>query len=191
MLKTPLYFKTWIGNDYQTKPLFGKRILILGESHYGDGAKNKSIQLIEETINGNFLHPFYTKLALSFLSEKNACELTLERKQFFWNAVTYNNFVQTHLEGTRQAPTAEMWEAGREAFYELLAEIKPNFVLVCGYRLWKQLPKKHQNIEKNNNGFHLANYQFEGVNANCMRCKHPSSSYSSSDVYAQIREYCK
>ena len=189
--QTTVHFKPWIGPNYLQATLFGKRILVLGESHYGDGAADKSIQLIQETINGNFSHPFYTKLALSFLEEKNAHALSLTRKQFFWNAVSYTNFVQTHLEGARQAPNAAMWETGREAFYELLATLKPDFVLVCGYRLWEQLPKKHQQIQENKHGFHLATYQFNGVDAVCMRTKHPSSSYSSSDVYAQIMEYCK
>jgi len=182
-----VHFKPWIGPHYQKASLFGKRILVLGESHYGDGAANKSIHLIQETIKGNFSHPFYTKLALSFLEEKNAHALTLVRKQFFWNSVAYTNFVQTHLEGARQAPSAAMWEAGRDAFFELLEILKPDFVLVCGYRLWEQLPTKHQKIKENTNGFHLANYQFKGVDAVCMRCKHPSSNYSSNDVYSVIR----
>ncbi|PKP13226.1 MAG: hypothetical protein CVU08_06465 [Bacteroidetes bacterium HGW-Bacteroidetes-3] len=182
------HFDTWIGSSYFEKLLCNKRILILGESHYGDGDADKSVQLIEETINGNFSHSFYTKIALSFLEENAAADLSLKRKQFFWNAVAYNNFVQEHLDASRQSPSNAMWERGRQAFYEILQETKPDFVFVCGYRLWEQLPKTHQQIQLKTDGYHIANYNFEGVNANCLRIKHPSSNYSSQEVYGKVKE---
>jgi len=31
-----IFFQPWVGSDYNTGGVFGKKVLVLGESHYGD-----------------------------------------------------------------------------------------------------------------------------------------------------------
>ncbi|WP_281613411.1 hypothetical protein [Flammeovirga sp. SubArs3] len=184
-----LHYKTWIGEHFSQKRIFNKKILILGESHYADGAEDKTELLIKETMSGRFKHPFYTKLVLSFLEEENAAQLSLDRKVFFWQSVAYNNFVQDYLDQSRQAPSHEMWERGRNAFYELLEQVKPDIVFVCGYRLWDQLPHKFRVESEKIGSLFTITYQYKDISAQCVRSKHPSANYSPAAVYSNLESF--
>jgi hypothetical protein len=141
-----IFFKPWIGKNYETGGIFPKRIIILGESHYiynnyeqrnEDLTKNLTIECIEEQIIGEWTHRFWTQIAMTFLNR----HLSLEDKINFWQSVGFYNYIQEPIiGGPRIRPTKEMWLKSQGGFRTLININKPQFILVCGIELWRNLP---------------------------------------------------
>jgi len=136
-----IFFKPWIGEDYAAGTRFGKRVMILGESHY---QWDKFIQpypeltrtAIQAQIDGTYTYAFWTRVVSAFIGYKpNHGE-----KQSFWRSVAFYNYVQESVSfGPRVAPTLEMWSKSETAFAEVLYEHAPQVLIVLGYRLWNNL----------------------------------------------------
>jgi hypothetical protein len=136
-------FQPWIGNNYQNG-FHGLRTLVLGESHYEssnniniDDSPNLTIECIQEQMDGSWSKAFWTKIAIALTGRKP----TTEDKTQFWNSVAYYNYVQESAGfGPRVRPPDKSWENSRDPFVEVLAELKPNFIVALGYELWDRLP---------------------------------------------------
>lgn len=140
MDQEPLYFQPWVGRDYRTSPLFGARVLVVGESHYGNEAWNYpefTIDCVKEQVEGLGTKSFWTNIALTFLGRMP----TPDDKLAFWNSVAFYNYVQT-LVGpeARMRPKREMWPRSEDAFAQVLDELQPEFALLLGYALWDNAP---------------------------------------------------
>lgn len=135
---TKPYFKPWIGDNYWSGRRFGKRVLVLGESHYGwDLPPNWTIQCIKEQISGEGTYKFWTDIAIAFLNEHPS----VEDKKAFWHSVAFYNYIQESVgDGPGIRPTEEMWENAREPFNEVLSKLCPQFIAVLGHELWDALP---------------------------------------------------
>lgn len=137
-----IFFKPWIGEDYATGARFGKRVMILGESHYQwDKAitpyPDLTCTAIRAQISGEYTYPFWTRVVSAFIGHKPS----LDEKRDFWRAVAFYNYVQETVSfGPRVAPTPEMWARSETAFAELLNMYAPQVLIVLGYRLWDKLP---------------------------------------------------
>lgn len=136
-----VFFKPWIGDDYATGNKFGKRVMILGESHY---QWDKAIQpypeltrtAIRDQIDGTYTYAFWTRIVSAFLGYKPG----LEEKGVFWQSVAFYNYVQESVSfGPRIALKPEMWTRSETAFAEVLYEHAPQVLIVLGYRLWNHL----------------------------------------------------
>jgi len=134
-------FEPWVGEEYASQKVF-PRTLILGESHYGNhhvtynyDLKRKTILCIEDQIIHNCPYRFFTRL-VSALTGKRP---TLDEKRTFWHRVAYHNLIDEPLEASRRAPTAEQWERSIATLPQILADLKPEFCLVLGYRMWHKL----------------------------------------------------
>ena len=134
-------FDPWIGNRYATDGIRGKRLLILGESHYGKpddqylGFTSKVIS-DEALKKGSFA--IYAKI-LRLVMGTNA-GLSNEERADFWQRVAFCNFIQTILVGTAYRPTDKMWNEAREPLLQTLREITPTIVLVLGFAVRDHLP---------------------------------------------------
>jgi hypothetical protein len=123
----------------------GKRLLILGESHYQwdesipiDDRPRLTIECIEEQISGAGTLAFWTHVAVTFLNRRP----TLEEKRIFWDSVAFYNYVQFGVGfGSRIRPTNQMWSESEPAFAEVLELHQPDVIIVLGYTLWKNLPE--------------------------------------------------
>ncbi|WP_424945856.1 hypothetical protein [Candidatus Spongiihabitans sp.] len=139
-----VHFTPWVGKNYrQCSGTFKKRVLVLGESHY-QWDKDVSLssyptltnECIEEQLSGQNTYRFWTMIASVFYR----CYPTPKDKKTFWHSVAFANFVQESVGcSSRVRPTREMWEKGRLAFNEMLAELCPDVVAVLGYDLWENL----------------------------------------------------
>lgn len=67
-------------------------------------------------------------------------ETTVEECLAFWNAVIFDNYVQTPVPASRTAPTAAQWEQAVPVFSRLLSEYRPDRVIPWGDRLYNKLP---------------------------------------------------
>ncbi len=139
-----VYFTPWIGDNYRSGRRFGKRVLVLGESHYewDEGTPrlrpNLTIQCIEEQLSGEATHAFWTKIAIALLNKHPS----IEDKREFWHSVAFYSYIQESVGfGAHKPPTKEMWNRAPEAFNKVLSELCPQFIAVLGYRLWEKIPE--------------------------------------------------
>ncbi len=113
-----VFFRLWVGTNYQRGGFRAKRVLILGESHYRWDEKiplteGITVQCVEERIGGDATHPFWTKIAVTFLNKQPS----VQDKRGFWGSVAFYNFVQADVGfGARVRPTDEMWAQSEPGF---------------------------------------------------------------------------
>lgn len=94
---TQIKFNPWIGNNYSHAP-FGKRVLVLGESHY-QWEHDKPINnlttitndVINEQLTGDCTKSFWTHIAVTFLNKLPSTE----EKREFWNSIAFYNYVSS------------------------------------------------------------------------------------------------
>lgn len=153
-------FRPWVGKKYLTTGYKGKRILVLGESHYcmDQLAKNgrcypycrrmnmnencftQTERVVEEAaFNYNGYH--YQQTFFRFERTVVGKELTKEEREEFWQSVVFYNYVQHAQNEPRKSPSAEHWGKSEKAFVEVLETYMPDYNIVWGTRLFKNLPK--------------------------------------------------
>lgn len=136
-------FNPWVGSKYWSAGLGGVRVLILGESHYGDiGTESATFttEVVKEWAQDK-RNRFFTvtqKLVAGMDTNK---WVTDEQRAAFWEQVAFYNFVQAFPgPGPRYRPTEAMWVAASPAFLSTIAELKPQVVVVLGIKLQGYLP---------------------------------------------------
>jgi len=160
-------FKPWVGSHYASPANhFRRRILVLGESHYGPTGTehpDTTIETVQHFTHGGARHAFFTKIAKVLLGLDETRWLSNEQLASAFQHVAFYNFVPMFAgDWSRQRPTPEMWEAGRAPFRKILKELQPHLVIVLGKAL---------------------NYHVPDLPAGIQRCsiQHPSTGFS----YAQ------
>ena len=95
-------FNPWIGKQYKTGGIFkGKKLLILGESHYGyeDENLNATTETVkrylknENTVKNNWKR-FFTSITKICM---NVNKLNQEDKVNFWESIVFYNYLWTSL----------------------------------------------------------------------------------------------
>ena len=111
--------KPWIGSNYQEK-----RILVLGESWYGDwgGAQNNDAGYVQAYVDGKLRDGMYSKMA-------NAAGLD---RQVFWQSIAFTNFVIWAGAGCKDRPTKQMYLDSVPRLRDLLETLKPRGVWILG-----------------------------------------------------------
>ena len=209
-----VFFKPYVGKNYFEKGYLGKRLLILGESHYcGERSDiNSSCKKAERClqlskcgdITNNVLNGFfdskkgieeaeswmrtYTRFTNIFLGEQVSNEKLLE----FWDCIMFYNYVQKPTKGPRTSPENQDFEDSEKAFFEVLEEYKPDLVIVWGARLEKKLPQKNKTLSDfeilNTHGHKLHYYKVADKKIPAYAIYHPSSSFFSSDFHDFLKE---
>ena len=105
-----------------------------------------TIDLIQECIDeGGDVHPkkFWSKIAHAVLGYEPSSEQFCD----FWQAVAFYNYIQESVgfraKGNR--PTSVQWKAATTPFDEVLADLKPDCILVLGETLWRYLSQAGRN----------------------------------------------
>ncbi len=194
-----IYFRPWVGDNYQESAgVFGKRILALGESHYVDSSNppeqlpELTIEAIKWQISGEKSYAFFTKITNIFLGKEGT--RTPEDKETFWHSVAFANFIQERVGGgPRERPSEEMWDKGRQAFPEMLSELRPHLVVVFGFELWNNLPaSEHKGpdiVDVQSDSKTTRFYSHPAGKALAFRMKHPSGQgYVHSDWGPGLKE---
>ena len=152
-------FRPWVGKNYQSTGYKGKRILVLGESHYcikdlepggrccplckKENMKDDCYSQTEDVVN-TFIHYYdgerYLQTFLCFERAIVGKELTQEEREELWQSVMFYNYIQFSQSGARIAPQADHWEKSELAFRELLEEYMLDYIIVWGIRLYNGLP---------------------------------------------------
>ncbi|WNM57733.1 hypothetical protein [Candidatus Nitrospira allomarina] len=137
-------FDPWVGTKYRYEGFNGLKVLILGESHYGD-AGTETAELTSEVVKewGQEKRSRFFTVTQKLIQGTASGERVLaqDRKEF-WEQVAFYNYIQEFVgAGPRQRPAQEMWERSAAAFNDTLGELEPNVLVVLGYELQSNLPK--------------------------------------------------
>ena len=131
-------FEPWIGSKYWTKGLDGKRVLILGESHYGEVGleyAGLTIDVVREWGQKKRLR-FFTVCQKLIQGPGKDDWVSDQQRRDFWEHVSFYNYVQSFPgPEPRYRPNAEMWAGGMEPFLFTLDELEPDVLIVLGYEL--------------------------------------------------------
>lgn len=147
-MENNIFFLPFIGKYYAKGGLFGKRTMILGESHYCDGGCcdcgncrlcrqcAKFTQdilrdfLDERKERQNWMRTF-VKFERSLVEKMT--DWALRRKK--WDSVMFYNCLQVAMTGPRKAGTSAQYKQAVNAFFEVIDKYEPECIIVWGKRL--------------------------------------------------------
>lgn len=191
-------FYPWVGENFQ-EGLAGKKILILGESHYckeqlAEGGvcypccqRDKMTEKLgcfsqTEDVIDSYIDTYsgesYLQTFLCF--ERAVCgrEISKEERAKFWNHVAFYNYIQ-YSQGGPRLPLQEA-EDSSNAFKAVLETLMPDCIVIWGVdKLWNRLPDWGGNETKisidNGDSVKVWNYTINGKNIPAMAVHHPST----------------
>lgn len=134
-------YKPWVGKNYSTG-FKGKKILVLGESHYDDSGTIDA-DLTQWVIHDIAYEPGGQSYRATFTCFERAMAgrpMTQKEREEFWERVMFYNYLQFPTAGPRSSPKPEHWSASEGAFVELLETYMPDIIIVWGVRLYNALP---------------------------------------------------
>lgn len=140
-------YRPWIGKNYKNRNIFGnKKVMILGESQWG--FENVKGNEATNTVLKNYLEKrkndeqsrdrIFTTLAKICLDKS---QVSNEEIVEFWDSVLFYNYITESMTKPGQRPTDEQFKNGLEPFLNIINENKPNYILVCGKKLWFSIPE--------------------------------------------------
>lgn len=148
------FFLPWVGDRYRTDGLGGARVLLLGESHYGDDATYP--EFTRDVVRGLGLaetkrHRFFTTPAAWLLDLPSGGHLTDEMRRDFWPRVAFYNFIQERVGAeARIGPTDDMWSRAIAPYEQIVHDLDPHLVVVLGKRLGSHVPDTgHTKVQVN------------------------------------------
>lgn len=188
-------FIPYVGDDYFKQI---KRVLLLGESHYGnlEEGPGKTIRVANDYINGKYNYRFFN-CALSAFFGKDFV------KDDVMKSISYYNYVQVSMKTRKYRPTKEHWTAAEHQFLYVLEELFPDVVICCGKSLYEHLPydpadlaKSQQGISTGGDDEYLWNreyhYHINGKSIKLIAMRHPSShGFNSENYYENVFKVIK
>lgn len=189
----------FIGKEYETG-LLGKRLLILGESHYckniDEYHSNITIDIINDLLDPLSLHEEYKNTYIKFSNAIACRKLDKTERGVVWNKVSFYNYVQEPISGPRKSPTRQMFCRSEDAFWEVLELLRPDGVIVWGKRLYNNLPNVGQQLEDlilpDGSGIEVWEYSLiDGKQVRLLPINHPSGGWSTDYWGRGILEFIK
>ena len=145
-----IIFEPWTGKYYRANNRFNIRILVLGESHYGDESETRSTITSEvvQSLAQNERHAFFTKVSKVLLGLGRNTWIDDEARGQVWEHIAFYNFIQGFVStDPRVRPTTEMWKNAKTPFLQVVQELQPKLILVLGKELGNNLPSVSCDIE--------------------------------------------
>ena len=192
-----VFFRPWVGSAYSTGGIFGKRVMILGESHYcEEGCEdcgNARVHpeccaftngVVSDYLNESLERQRWMSTYLKFERSLVGHETDWAERKNIWNSVVFYNYLQAAMGGPREAGTNRQYEEAAEPFFEVLEQYRPQYVIVWGSRLWGYMPAGERwswnaDIVVDGNINKCGNYALnDGTKVKIMPVNHPSVGYS-------------
>jgi hypothetical protein len=186
---TQIHFQPWVGKKYARSSR--KRILVLGESHYSDLPKGVDFtrSLLDEYVRGDWNYSFWTNIGQA-ISGRSHWEM--DRAEVWSHLAFYNYVQQIAAKGPRAAPTTSMFESSERAFFEVLSQLRPTHVVVCGLRLWRNmapLTGREASFALKGVNYSWGGYRLGKQDIRAFPIKHPSAGFSSTKWHAVIQKF--
>ena len=191
-------FLPWIGKKYE-EGFHGRRLLVLGESHYDEweGEKhflgsNFTRECIQEVIARDPGAVFWPRLEQALLNETRNNGWPPNGGPPLWDKLAFYNFVQSPISGgPRVRPSWKAFQESRRPFRSVLEQLRPDRVLVCGKRLrngMEPIPPGEDYLHGDVQAYRFA----DGTKVCYLATVHPSSgSYSWSRLHSVIMAFLK
>ena len=193
MKNSKINFDPWVGNNYFSRGYCGKKILVLGESHYckdlsngkcsackrdnmRDDCFSQTVDVISDYIE-NYTGERYEQTFLCFERAVLGKKLSLDERKEFWHSVVFYNYIQFDQSGPRKNLIPETSNTSEEASKEILEKYKPDCIIVWGCRLYSLLPHwggKDSVLKVGNDSTDVFIYNIGGKNIPAMKVYHPS-----------------
>lgn len=145
-----IFFDPWVGSQYESGGIFGKKIMVLGESHYcgedcadcgvGRGCESFTTKVMRDYLDQNNEREGWMSTFLKFERSLVNRWTSPEESVIIWNSVLFYNFLQVAMHGPRRAGTPAQYQAAAAPFYEVLEKYEPDLIVVWGTRLWYNMP---------------------------------------------------
>ncbi len=129
--KSPVarFFEPYVGTEYEGGLTKGRKLLIIGESHYNEpGCEECGEQATREVV-ASYLNGTPAKFFDYVESAASGNRLALARNEF-WQKVAFANFVQRPMATASHRPTDDHWRDGIEPFWQTVTELKPDLVFM-------------------------------------------------------------
>lgn len=211
-------FKPWVGDRYGcgivgydadgkiiygTENHIGKRVLVLGESHYcanpeTEATKYLTINIILDILDPNSEWESYKNTYTKFIKSLIGCkdDLKQKEKEDAWQHIMFYNYVQTPMSAARVAPRPDDFKVSQTAFFEILMKYDPDIVIVWGNRLYNNLPKGGKQLDDltistgrfSGNSTEMWSYNVCDKDVIVMPITHPSAAYSTGLFNAFFKE---
>lgn len=133
-------YKPWIGKNYAGGAFFGQRVLLVGESHYGESDADKTLNVVQEVCDGD-RYRFFTGIGQAIIGPR-AYEAS---PSAFWHSVAFMNFLdQSAGDGPSDRPSENAFARSGQRFLQRVCEIGtdilPHRIIVFSSRSWDYLP---------------------------------------------------
>lgn len=153
-----VHFLPWVGKNYElgiksvgengviygTDKDPGKRILVLGESHYcadkEDAVKDLTIKVIDDFVYSESEHEPYKSTYIKFERSLAGHVINKKERKELWSHLMFYNYVQVPMIGPRISPTGLDIIDSRAPFFEVITKYEPDIIIVWGKRLFNSLP---------------------------------------------------
>lgn len=141
-----VFFHPWVGKNYPNGGIFGKKILVLGESHYcgneecqgkcgfrafpEGGCEDFTDKVIKYYLSGRTdkWTPTFRKFERSLVNK----ETTIEESNEIWQSLAFYNYLQIAMTDTRQGGEYEDYQEAGQAFFEVCEKLLPDLIIVWG-----------------------------------------------------------
>lgn len=148
-----IFFQPFFGKYYADGGIFGKRIMILGESHYcdegcsdcGDCTLHRECMNFTQQVLGDYFDEdnerqdwmrTFVKFERSLVGKETDQTMRLK----IWNSVVFFNYLQVAMRGPREAGTSAQYRQAGDALFEVMDKYQPEYVIAWGKRLWSNMP---------------------------------------------------
>lgn len=178
---TKINFLPFVGKNYYNGGIFGKKILILGESHHcnpGEASENFTSDVMKKHLYEESYSTF-TKFERSLVGHETDCDERIK----IWNSLIFYNYLQEPMSDVRLAGTREQYRDAESALFAVLEKYQPEYMVVWGARLWDYIPTNNWvgKTPMNIGDFSVMHgeYLLSGnKRVKTIRVYHPSSGYS-------------
>lgn len=150
-----VFFRPWVGKDYPTGGILGKKILVVGESHHcadhcaGCGTEACAAchafttNVIKDYLDPNKRERWMNTFLKFERSLVNRAAAGPEERQAIWDSLAFYNYLQVPMSQPRQAGTPGQYRAAALPFFSVLNELRPDALIVWGVRLWGRMTGEH------------------------------------------------
>lgn len=190
-------FQPFVGSQYNSVGLNGKKILVLGESHYcgeGFGENGRCIPICNKNKMGPHCASITNVVVKSFINNYDGSSelqsflcferaiagkaLSQEERVELWDKLMFYNYIQFAQPGPRCPINSEYWEHSGMALKEILETYLPDYIIVWGCRLYNGLPDfdgVHSLLTIEGESTDIWTYTIKGKTIPAMKVYHPSS----------------
>lgn len=123
--------------------LEGTRLLVLGESHYGEEKALRSSftrDVVRSQVYGS-RHRFFTTVAKLIVGRGAGNYIPQSEREWVWDRIAFYNFVQSLAGADPDGDvTDSMWEEAKRPFPDMVEVVCPDAILIVGKTLGRHVP---------------------------------------------------